>query len=64
MPEENSVLIGILNEVLSLNAQESLALKRAVVHRAILNEVLSLNAQESARLNKAVMLSGRSSMKS
>ena len=36
-----------LNEVLSLNAQESMTRKSISVLRALLNEVLSLNAQES-----------------
>ena len=36
----------LLNEVLSLNAQESLMLTVAPSASAVLNEVLSLNAQE------------------
>ena len=36
----------ILNEVLSLNAQEFLLLMTARPRRKFLNEVLSLNAQE------------------
>ena len=38
---------AVLNEVLSLNAQESLAVRRQAHGRLLLNEVLSLNAQES-----------------
>ena len=38
---------ALLNEVLSLNAQESLAVRRQAHGRLLLNEVLSLNAQES-----------------
>ena len=39
---------SLLNEVLSLNAQESTqARASAPTSRAVLNEVLSLNAQES-----------------
>ena len=37
----------VLNEVLSLNAQECATLRRQDVVAMILNEVLSLNAQES-----------------
>ena len=37
---------SLLNEVLSLNAQESSALLATASTLAILNEVLSLNAQE------------------
>ena len=37
----------ILNEVLSLNAQESQAFMQSTLDDAVLNEVLSLNAQES-----------------
>ena len=40
----------ILNEVLSLNAQESSAYLRYSNHRLLLNEVLSLNAQECERM--------------
>ena len=36
----------LLNEVLSLNAQESWCLGRPIASGAFLNEVLSLNAQE------------------
>ena len=35
-----------LNEVLSLNAQESFGLDGSVMSGLVLNEVLSLNAQE------------------
>ena len=34
---------AVLNEVLSLNAQESLAVRRQAHGRLLLNEVLSLN---------------------
>ena len=37
----------LLNEVLSLNAQESIPRSLSTSRRRILNEVLSLNAQES-----------------
>ena len=37
----------ILNEVLSLNAQESQRVQRVHQTTSVLNEVLSLNAQES-----------------
>ena len=36
----------VLNEVLSLNAQESAPMKELLSGSSILNEVLSLNAQE------------------
>ena len=39
--------LAILNEVLSLNAQELTALCGLMAKNIILNEVLSLNAQES-----------------
>ena len=39
----------LLNEVLSLNAQESGAAPRSCTRGSVLNEVLSLNAQESRR---------------
>ena len=40
--------LGILNEVLSLNAQEYVVQQcRGLEQSAVLNEVLSLNAQES-----------------
>ena len=38
----------ILNEVLSLNAQESVMSRNTVPSVQLLNEVLSLNAQESS----------------
>ena len=48
--EHHTVPVGyehcLLNEVLSLNAQESMTRKSISVLRALLNEVLSLNAQE------------------
>ena len=37
---------SVLNEVLSLNAQECLERIRAALRPLLLNEVLSLNAQE------------------
>ena len=37
----------VLNEVLSLNAQESASTRTPECGRYVLNEVLSLNAQES-----------------
>ena len=40
--------ISVLNEVLSLNAQESAMARWIIAGPPILNEVLSLNAQESA----------------
>ena len=40
-------LLSVLNEVLSLNAQELSQLWDSVTQTLILNEVLSLNAQES-----------------
>ena len=43
-----------LNEVLSLNAQESMTRKSISVLRALLNEVLSLNAQELGCLTRVV----------
>ncbi len=42
--------IPLLNEVLSLNAQEFRADEFAASHVTILNEVLSLNAQEFVTL--------------
>ena len=39
-------LLSILNEVLSLNAQEFGDAESGIEHFAVLNEVLSLNAQE------------------
>ena len=39
-------MIAILNEVLSLNAQEWNATSRNIQAKTLLNEVLSLNAQE------------------
>ena len=54
----------LLNEVLSLNAQD---LPIEVFNPAIscfLNEVLSLNAQELTTLNALAVLVGASSMKS
>ena len=39
--------LSVLNEVLSLNAQELTWLRNLPQHCRILNEVLSLNAQES-----------------
>ena len=39
--------ISVLNEVLSLNAQESAMARWIIAGPPILNEVLSLNAQES-----------------
>ncbi len=44
----------LLNEVLSLNAQESMTRKSISVLRALLNEVLSLNAQELGCLTRVV----------
>ena len=41
---------SLLNEVLSLNAQELQAGVQYSTHMAILNEVLSLNAQEYSLL--------------
>ena len=42
----STALANILNEVLSLNAQESSLERNGVELQSILNEVLSLNAQE------------------
>ena len=39
--------VKLLNEVLSLNAQELACLQIAQAKNVLLNEVLSLNAQES-----------------
>ena len=39
--------VEILNEVLSLNAQECQEYRPRMAHLQFLNEVLSLNAQES-----------------
>ena len=40
-------VVSLLNEILSLNAQESVSIfLKAVVREQVLNEVLSLNAQE------------------
>ena len=47
-----SSLSAILNEVLSLNAQESRPDYRYATTPALLNEVLSLNAQEWGTTNK------------
>ena len=41
-----SLKCSILNEVLSLNAQESVWAEQSVACVLVLNEVLSLNAQE------------------
>ena len=49
MPSGHSA-VALLNEVLSLNAQESVGQNRRVHNFAVLNEVLSLNAQEFCRL--------------
>ena len=55
---------NVLNEVLSLNAQESGSmLRHASFHCSLLNEVLSLNAQELLFLQPERVF-GRSSMKS
>ena len=43
----------LLNEVLSLNAQEFMLLDLSNANSAFLNEVLSLNAQESASSGSA-----------
>ena len=43
---DDRLLAVLLNEVLSLNAQEFTPMKVAIAGNAILNEVLSLNAQE------------------
>ena len=52
--------ISVLNEVLSLNAQESAMARWIIAGPPILNEVLSLNAQESPmavpRLPKILVL--------
>ena len=42
--------ISVLNEVLSLNAQESAMARWIIAGPPILNEVLSLNAQELSRV--------------
>ena len=44
---EKGRLVSLLNEVLSLNAQECERMTQEMVHSSVLNEVLSLNAQES-----------------
>ncbi len=46
--------LRILNEVLSLNAQEYQELSRILESLAVLNEVLSLNAQEYAAIPMAI----------
>ena len=56
-------MLKILNEVLSLNAQESVVMANATIFRAFLNEVLSLNAQES-RDDETRVIRLTSSMKS
>ena len=53
----------ILNEVLSLNAQESHSFVRMHFVCSLLNEVLSLNAQEFRMADRHKLLP-RSSMKS
>ena len=53
----------VLNEVLSLNAQESLRPLVSPYLAVLLNEVLSLNAQESSAL-RVLPSAGASSMKS
>ena len=60
------VLVGhILNEVLSLNAQEFLKeIGVADVVHGLLNEVLSLNAQESGEAGFGEFRAVESSMKS
>ena len=42
---------GVLNEVLSLNAQECVRSNSVMLQLPVLNEVLSLNAQEWLRQN-------------
>ena len=60
---DDRLLAVLLNEVLSLNAQEFTPMKVAIAGNAILNEVLSLNAQEChSALSSSFILS--SSMKS
>ena len=56
-------ILLVLNEVLSLNAQESRHLSDRAQGWTILNEVLSLNAQEFRRVGRTVFLQ-ISSMKS
>ena len=58
----NCLRMAVLNEVLSLNAQELGCLTRVVAF-ALLNEVLSLNAQEfTSTVRSSVAI--QSSMKS
>ena len=58
------VFSDVLNEVLSLNAQESQKLTRVPRRTRLLNEVLSLNAQEFAGVHGTVAAVRVSSMKS
>ena len=44
--QNGDITTGILNEVLSLNAQELTTIALPVSKPSVLNEVLSLNAQE------------------
>ena len=53
----------ILNEVLSLNAQEYSVMSYSIADRSILNEVLSLNAQECSQ-TVTILVQWVSSMKS
>ena len=55
---------AVLNEVLSLNAQEYQNYGVSVFFCSFLNEVLSLNAQESWRTDYEAMALKTSSMKS
>ena len=59
-----SVMVPFLNEVLSLNAQESLSKLARFMDCTILNEVLSLNAQEWRSPSMALCRHPSSSMKS
>ena len=56
---------ALLNEVLSLNAQESPSSRKGTAHAStVLNEVLSLNAQEWLSVKHGITSTGLSSMKS
>ena len=56
--------LTVLNEVLSLNAQESTGLRKRGRCKSILNEVLSLNAQEWDARAIRLRITFSSSMKS
>ena len=45
-PSNRAIMLSVLNEVLSLNAQEFFRKILGRAYRGFLNEVLSLNAQE------------------